>query len=181
MKARAKKKAKPWENISIDEIQPYPSRYTKTILLSYTFLAFFIFTDTNFLGIPYNILFFIKMGVYGTLAFSLLYLWANGHPKKMLNEFISLTTVFIGIFIIGIAVFSLINGLNVLKIIWVVKDPLDIIWAILILFNYILFGLTLLLGPANLYIASHPRAQKHGYILAAIIFIFIVLSWILHI
>jgi hypothetical protein len=37
------------------------------------------------------------------------------------------------------------------------------------------------LGPLNLLVTNHPKVQKHGAVILVVFYIFIFLSWILHI
>lgn len=176
MKFKEKSAEKPWEKVSIDEIQPYPHKYTQMIVLSYIFVAFFIFENTNFLGIPESYLSIIKIFIYGLLAFTLLYLYTDGKRRKMLNEFTNITLVLMGLLlIINVIIFG-IKGLD-----WLMF-PGNVFEVILNIINGIFIGLTILLGPVYLmYMSHHPKPQKNGYIITVIFTLFIILSVTLHI
>lgn len=181
MKLKAKKSVKPWDDISIDEILPYNPKYTKMILLSYIFTAFFIFENTNFLGISSGILFLSRYLVYGILAVSLLYLFEDGNLKRMLKVFISLTLVFTVILVIVNTFLFVINGSGFLGDLIGLDLPIAILGFVLIILDIVLVVIAAFLGPLNLIVTNHPKVQKHGGVILVVFYIFILMSWILHI
>lgn len=181
MKLKAKKSVKPWDDIPIDEILPYNPKYTKMIILSYIFIAFFIFENTNFLGVSENILFLSKYFVYGILAVSLLYLFEDGNLGRMLKVFISITLVLAVISMIANTFLFVINGSGFLGDLIGLDLPSAIIVFALIILNIVLVIIAAFLGPLNLIITDHPKVQKHGAVILVIYSIFILMSWVLHI
>jgi hypothetical protein len=181
MKLKAKKSVKPWDDISIDEILPYNPKYTKMIILSYISIAFFIFENTNFLGVSENILFLGKYIVYGILAFSLLYLFEDGNLGRMLNAFISITLVLVVISLLLNTFLFVINGSGFLGDLIGLDLPIAILGFVLIILDAVLVIIAAFLGPLNLIVTDHPKVQKHGAVIVVVFYIFIFLSWILHI
>lgn len=60
---------KPWEKFSLDEIQPYPSKYNKAIITAYLFafsVLFIKYLDVNSILDPF--IPFVKLAVYGIFA-----------------------------------------------------------------------------------------------------------------
>lgn len=149
---------KPWEEISIDEIQPYPPKYTKMIILSYFFIFFNIFVMTIFVKLDIKFLLPFLICVNGILIFAQLYYYSNGRLKTLLENLKSI--------IIIVSVFVII--INVIPFI---KNHITL-GSILMSF-YLIFVLILLLFPSYLSMSDHPRSQKHGIILNVISFIYI--------
>ena len=181
MKLKAKKSVKPWDDVPIDEILPYNPKYTKMIVLSYIFIAFFIFENTNFLGVSENILFLSNYFVYGILAVSLLYLFEDGNLGRMLKAFISITLALAVISMIANTFLFVINGSGFLGDLIGLDLPSAIIVFVLIILNIVLVIIAAFLGPLNLIITDHPKVQKHGAVILVIYSIFILMSWVLHI
>jgi len=177
MKLRTKKDVKPWDNVSIDEILPYNPKYTKMLILSYIFIAFFIFENINFLNIPQSYLSLIKLCVYGILAFISLYLFEDGRLKRMLNVFISVVLFFtvveiiitsIGIVIIGFNFFDIFKLLNLSTILEFILHVLNISF----------YMITAFLGPFSLIVTRDPRIEKHALLIVAIFNILIVIGFL---
>ena len=181
MKLKAKKSVKPWDDIPIDEILPYNPKYTKMIILSYIFTAFFIFENTNFLGVSENILFLSKYFVYGILAVSLLYLFEDGNLRRMLKSFISITLVLAVISLIVNTFLFVINGSGFLGDLIGLDLPIAILGFVLIILDIALVIIAAFLGPLNLIVTNHPKVQRHGCVILVVFYIFILMSWILHI
>lgn len=175
MKLKTEDKVKPWENIPIDEILPYNPKYTKMIVLSYIFVAFFMFANMGFLDIHGNYLLLVKICIYGTLAFMLLYLFEDGNSKRMLNTFISMMLFFgvVGLIVNGI-ILAIITGFNFLDVVFNLLDISAILSFVLILLDFIFIGITIVLGPISLMVSHHPKLEKHALLIAFIFNIFII-------
>ena len=180
MKTKTEDKVKPWETISLDEILPYNPKYAKITILSYIFIAFFIFENTNFLGIQEDYLSLLTFFIYGITAFLLLYWDNNGLPKRMLKDFTGLVLVLSVLLVIGKVILSVIMGFNFLEFLKWFDSPLNIVEFVLGFITSIFVGINLFVGPINLaYMSNRPKVEKHGYILTAIFSISVIL-WILH-
>ena len=96
MNSMANSLEKPWENIPLKDIQPYPLNYTQIVLVSYIFTAIFVSTALiNYIFIPiyeldlssFLLILLSPILFYGIIAFVLLYLNAQGNHKLMLKYF----------------------------------------------------------------------------------------------
>lgn len=149
---------KPWEKITIEEIQPFPPKYTKIIILSYIFIAFNLLQVSNFLKFDTIIFLPLLTFVYGTLMVVLMYIYSNGRLKSFLinlRDMVIVVTVyvlFLNFILIGTSHVTMITILRSLSSIFVL--------------------LLLMSGPVYLTISHHPRSEKHGYILMAIFIIY---------
>ena len=168
MKIRSNKSLKPWDNIPIDEIQPYAPKNDKIIIASYIFLIFLIFENIHVLKINFNYYLLISFCIYGILAFSLLYLYNNGNVKKSLNLLgdvaLFITFIFIILNVIILLVikgFSILNGLNL---------SFGIVEFAMLIYG-ILVAVNIFLGPIYLVSSHQPKLQKHGFIIMLIFMI----------
>jgi len=165
MNLRKEDVKKPWEKITIEEIQPYPPKYTKIIILSYAFILFNFFEFYNFFNIDTNILLPFTTCVYGVLIFVLLYLYSNGRLKSFLFNLkdmaivVTAYVIFVNFILIGTGHITMNTILRSLRGIFV----------LLLLFS----------GPIYLTISHHPRSEKHGYILIAIFIIYMSFSLVI--
>ncbi len=164
MNVRKEDVKKPWEKITIEEIQPYPPKYTKIIILSYIFIAFNLLQVTNFLNFDTKIFLPLLTCVYGTLIFVLIYIYSNGRLNSFLNNLkdvaivVTAYVIFVNFILIGTSHVSMTTILRSLRSIFV----------LLLLFS----------GPIYLTISHHPRSEKHGYILMAIFLIYMWFSFV---
>lgn len=167
---------KPWENISVSDIQPYPANYFKVLLLSYLFTIFLILfkktTEIYSFNLNGIILFYsIKCLVYGLIGFSLLYLYTQGRPKLILSNFIQVIEIFIPIFLILTPILFLIHGFSIFMILKGLKLIYFKIMLFISFFDVLLFIIATAFGPIYLIVTEHPKAQLHGIIMCILIFL----------
>lgn len=171
---------KPWENININEIQPYPSNYLKTVVLSYILgvfmIVFKVLLDLDvFSKTEYILVLLSQTVIYGVISFSLLYLYSDGHKKFMLSTLkrylkflMVLILIFIMLLIYRIGVAELLKCLTSFYILGI----FSLICAIAI-FNI----LGLFLGPITLIETEHPQGEIHGVITTIITVLVIIFSF----
>jgi hypothetical protein len=149
---------KPWEKISIEEIQPYPAKYTKIIILSYIFVFFnlldttdFFKFDTSSIALP------ITICVYGTLLFAFVYVHSFGQLNTFLNFFKAIMIFIIIFMVIAVLIFNAYHLITLNMLI----TSLNSAFVTLLIF----------IGPIYLCFSHYPRSEKHGYLLLTIGFV----------
>lgn len=168
---------KPWENVNINEIQPYPSNYFKTVVLSYGLGAFIISFGliNKFVASSASefLLFLLSQPlIYGALAFSLLYLYSYGHRKFMLStlkNYLKFLIPFVLILTFIPVILLLIDGASVVKLLKVLMSSYIITSLILIFINMIFILMGVAFGPLSLIETEHPQGEIHGVIVFLII------------
>lgn len=170
---------KPWEKIKLDEIQPYPSKYNKAIIIAYLFAfsALFIkFMSVNSILDPF--IPFIKLSVYGIFAFVILKVVVRDSIRSM----VSIILFILPIYTIFILIINII-GFIILKIPFTTAlsllDPFNALYALVVYFN-ILFGLFGWYLGAYFLITEHPKIKIHGYIMVALLIFYIFSGNFLH-
>jgi hypothetical protein len=165
---------KPWEKISLDEIQPYPTRYNKIIVIGYLFI-FSIFL-TKFMEV--NSIFeiaipFIKLAVNGTLALALLKLIMRGSFQTPIKSFFQFVLpIYTIIMAIVIAVGFIYAGISLEDVFSSSYSLIFLIISILLHYFYVLFGLVCLGSVLYLLMSEHPKIQIHGLILVVLFNLF---------
>lgn len=165
---------KPWEKISIDEIQPNPSKYNKLIITSYLFafpVLFIKFLDLNSFIDPF--IPFVKLIVYGIFAFILFKMVLKQTNESIMDSLLFILPLYtISIILINIIVL-LVAGISLSSILSSL-DLATVLYAITFYF-YILFSLICWLTSYYILISSeHPKIKIHGYVLIGLmIFYFI--------
>jgi len=173
---------KPWDNIPLKDIQPYPLNYNKIVVISYIFTILFV---SNALikkvfipniyeldSLLFLLVFLIPTLIYGIIAFVLSYLNAQGNYKLLLKDFIEDTKFVIPFFIMLV----LINKFLIMKFAEDLNLPFYIM--IILIFNLLFMYITLLNGPFSLLYKHHPQAKLHGIITSVPIFAVAILIWI---
>ena len=113
MKFKSSIDKKPWEKISLDEIQPYPSKYNKIIVITYLFAfsAIFIkFMNVNSILEPF--IPFIKLAVYGFLSMLLLKMVLKKTNESILDLLLFILPIYTLLILIIFIVCSLIYGIS---------------------------------------------------------------------
>lgn len=176
MKLKSKKDVKPWENVSIDEILPNNPKYTKMVILSYIFIAYFLFSVTNLLNIPNVYLSILNICFYALIAYALIYLDTNGKPKGM---FISWTLFSVLLIIILNIIIFVISGFHFSELLKWFSSPVNTFEFILGKLSSVFFLVALSSGPTTLMVTQNPRIEKHILIISVIFFIFTIIAIIL--
>lgn len=169
---------KPWEKISLDEIQPYPSKYNKLIITAYLFafsVLFIKFLDLNSFLDPF--IPFVKLIVYGIFAFIILKMVLKQTNESILVNLLfilPLYTLFvIIIFIIPVLVAFLVVGISLSSIL-AFFDFSNVLYTITFYFNLLFSLICWLTSYYVLIFSEHPKIKIHGYVLIVLmIFYFI--------
>lgn len=165
---------KPWENIDIDEIQPYPLKYTKIAALSLLAVFLTIIVDLLItLNIWNNFLAVLTLASFGLIAFFIFNIIFEQWHRKIEPLFIILFfyTFFIaikevmGLFKMEKPLFSALAAVNIYSL-------TDFLYVYLGGF----FALIIMGGIAYLFVSNHPRAQKYGVVAVAALAIFFILK-----
>nr|WP_319372358.1 hypothetical protein [uncultured Methanobacterium sp.] len=158
---------KPWENIPITDIQPYPSNYTKIVITSYIFTAvyliFNIICNINISNNGLNLLMLLIISqilVYGVFAFTLLYFYAQCNRNLMISEFLTATKIITACLIGSFIIITLIN--RVLTNSGDINLIHELLNMITLLFYLLFFIIAFVYGPVSLLGMDHPKATIHG-------------------
>lgn len=121
---------------------------------------------------------FIKLSVNGIFAFVILKVVARYSIRSMISNILFILPIYtIFILIINIICFT------ILKIpfttVFSSLDPFNAIYALVVYF-YILFGLFGWYLGAYFLITEHPKIKIHGYIMAALLILYIFSGNLLH-
>lgn len=172
---------KPWENIPITDILPYPSNYTKIVIISYVFAAvyvsFILICNNNISnnGLNSSIsLIICQILVYAVFTFTLLYFYAQCNRKVMISEFLAFTKIvtvyFLGPLIIIILINRVLTNSGDMNLIH------DLLGIITTFFYFLFLLIPFSCGPCFLIINHLPQARIHGILttvpIAAVFFVY---------
>lgn len=155
---------KPWEEINLAEIQPYPSKYNKVIIVTYLFafsVLFIKFMDVN--SILEAFIPFIKLAVYVGFAYTILKMVLKKTNESVISVISFLLPIYTLIIVIISILIFLVLGIsfsNILSLFF----PSNILNAISI-YLYAFFGLIGWLMIPYFFTSNYPKIQINGFIL----------------
>jgi hypothetical protein len=155
---------KPWEKISLNEIQPYPSPYNKVIVTAYLFafsVLFIKFMSVN--SILDDYIPFIKLVVYGTFAFILLKMVLKKTNESVWDVMLVILPFYTIFIIIINFLILLVTGIPLANVLTLL-NPNVALYA-LIFYFYVFFGMIGWLMSSYFLMSEHPKIQIHGLIL----------------
>lgn len=177
MKSKDIDSKKPWENISIDEIQPYPPKYNRLTILLYLAIFytvfFYYFNSLNIFNSLMPILNFICYGIISFFVLNIIFdQWSKEDKIKLIGIFLFFYTI-LAVIVNGIILIKL--DISLFKFLGSLTDISFLIGIILTYFNGF-FILIIMGGILYLYNSKHPRVEKYGIVAIGILAIVFILK-----
>lgn len=170
---------KPWEKISLDEIQPYPSRYNKAIIIAYLFafsVLFIKFMSVNSILEPF--IPFIRLVVYGMFAFVIMKVVLRYTNESIISNILFILPIYT-VFIILINIIFFLTLRIPFANVFPLFDPVIVLYAIVTYF-YILFGLFGWYLSVYFLMSEHPKIQIHGFLVMILLIFYFISGNFLH-